>query len=183
MLADCQKRLLIPGSIYRGLLQLDGLCERWPDVAAYQEARAILDEYAEREDRPWEREERELRRQAIEAKIQSYDQMAERLRNQRRPTNRPRRNVDYPHEYARMEWIEPPPESGELPDYDDDTQAVLKRLNRRVLRDDRGRVNYVNLSRTRVRADEFRNLKEQLQGMTDLMRPGPVPHRDASIDA
>jgi Leucine-rich repeat (LRR) protein len=170
-LEDAQRKLQDDAMTYAGLMQLEGLCQRWPDVAACREAKRLLEEYEQRESRPWERQRIADRRKVIEAKIKAL--------NRRAPTlelsdkfKHSRGRADYRHEYAELEWDDSsPPDATRLgirTEYDEATQAVLERLGSRVSLDGHQRVAMVNLRGTRVTAAQFRHFKKQLQGMTDL---------------
>jgi len=170
-LDDAKRRLAHDPTVYSGLMQLEGVCQRWPDLSESTEARRLLDEYAEREDRPWESQMLADRRRAIEAEIRRLDQRVSTLRRSEK-YKQSRRRVDYRHEYAEMEWVDSPsPDATSLSsrtEYDEATQAVLTRLGSRVSLDRHRRVAMVNLRGTRVTAAQFRHFKKQLQGMTDL---------------
>lgn len=49
-----QRRLKDPKTLYSGLMQLQGVMQRWPDLAAADEAKKILLDYEGRPDRTWE---------------------------------------------------------------------------------------------------------------------------------
>ncbi len=170
-LADARRKLQDNATTYDGLLQLEGVCQRWPDVAACKEAKRLLEEYEQRESRPWERQRTADRRKSIEAKISRLEKMAPALKLSDKYKHS-RRRADYRHEYAEMKWGASPSPDATNPsistEYDEATQAVLRRLGSRVCLDRHGRVAMVNLRGTRVTGVQFRHFKEQLQGMPDL---------------
>lgn len=170
-LKDAKKRLSNAATFYAGLLQLEGLRQRWPDVAAAMEAERILKGYEQRADRPWQDERRSERSQAFWANELAFNRLHAAIHGHGRRLL-PSRYHAYPEEYAEMTWLEPAV-AGDAAltggdKYDDAAQAVLERLGTRVRFNDRGRVNRVDLSGTLVTARQFRNLMKQLQGMTEL---------------
>lgn len=54
LLAEGEARLKQPTTLFRGLMQLQGVMIRWSDLPAGESARKILVEYEARSDRPWE---------------------------------------------------------------------------------------------------------------------------------
>lgn len=51
-----QKRLKGAETLYSGLMQLQGVMQRWPDLQVAEDAKAILLDYEGRPERPWEAE-------------------------------------------------------------------------------------------------------------------------------
>lgn len=49
-----RKRLKEPHTLYSGLMQLQGVMQRWPDLPVAEEAKQILSDYEARPERPWE---------------------------------------------------------------------------------------------------------------------------------
>ncbi|MHC4399013.1 MAG: hypothetical protein ACYTG0_04965 [Planctomycetota bacterium] len=56
VLAEAKGRLEEPGLLLWGMMQLEGLKRRWPDLPEAGQAEEILAEHKSREDRPWEAE-------------------------------------------------------------------------------------------------------------------------------
>lgn len=56
LLSEGQTRLKNPKTLYSGLMQLQGVMQRWPDLEEAAEAKRILSEYDSRTERPWEAE-------------------------------------------------------------------------------------------------------------------------------
>lgn len=54
LLDEGQKRLKEPQTLYSGLMQLQGVMQRWPDLGVADEAKQILSEYDARQERPWD---------------------------------------------------------------------------------------------------------------------------------
>ncbi len=54
LLKEGQTRLKTPQTLYSGLMQLQGVTQRWPDLPSAAEAKQILLEYDARPERPWE---------------------------------------------------------------------------------------------------------------------------------
>lgn len=150
-LADARKRLDQEKTRYRGLLQLEGVTQRWPDLAASREARAILDDYATRQDQPWRQRYLEDRENAFMAYESAYDQFYAYLHGHRR-WRLPQPYSAYPEEHAEISWDEPPEQEATKATphiaYDGATQVTLERLGRRVEFDVNGSVVTLDLSGT-----------------------------------
>lgn len=54
LLTEGRERLKEKTSLYRGLMQIKGVYERWPDLPEAKEAFKLLQEYEAKADRPWE---------------------------------------------------------------------------------------------------------------------------------
>jgi len=54
LLAEGQSRIKDRKTLHSGLMQLQGVMTRWPDLAAGESAKRILLEYEGRPDKPWE---------------------------------------------------------------------------------------------------------------------------------
>lgn len=54
LLGEARQRLEKPATLFSGLMQLQGITVRWPDLPAAAAARRLLVEYDSRTDRPWE---------------------------------------------------------------------------------------------------------------------------------
>jgi predicted esterase len=65
-----------PKSIDAGLLQLEGIVQRWPDVPAAATAKRTLDEFAARADRPWERARAAAERDVLLVQAEGYARVA-----------------------------------------------------------------------------------------------------------
>lgn len=56
LLAEGKRRVAAPATTYSGLMQMKGVLERWPDLPAAREAKAILERQEQADDRTWEQE-------------------------------------------------------------------------------------------------------------------------------
>ncbi len=54
LFAEGQSRLTDANTLYSGLMQLQGVLQRWPDLDVAEKAKALLLEYEGRNERPWE---------------------------------------------------------------------------------------------------------------------------------
>lgn len=73
LLTEGKGRLKEAKTLYSGLMQLKGVSDRWPDVPAAREARAILEEYDSRPERPWEADDIAEQRRTLIARARSLD--------------------------------------------------------------------------------------------------------------
>jgi hypothetical protein len=73
LLAEAKKRLEKPETVFTGLRQLRGCAERWPDVAAADEAKKILLEHDGKAEKPWEADESAERRRFLVARARALD--------------------------------------------------------------------------------------------------------------
>jgi hypothetical protein len=54
--AEGKKKIGAPRTLYPGLMLLQGVFQRWPDLPEADEVKKILLEYESRPDRPWEKD-------------------------------------------------------------------------------------------------------------------------------
>ncbi len=73
LLKEARTRLQKPVTLYSGLMQLQGLATRWPDVPAAAAARKLLAEYDARPDRFWEEDDLEEQRRFLVAEARALD--------------------------------------------------------------------------------------------------------------
>jgi len=73
LLAEAKKRLQTPTTLYSGLMQLQGIAARWPDLPAATEALRLLTEYDARPLRPWEAEDLAEQRLFLLAEARALD--------------------------------------------------------------------------------------------------------------
>ena len=76
LLAEGKKRLEAKESLYDGLMLLQGCMNRWPDVAAADEAKKILLDYDSRKEHPWEADDIAEQRRFLIAQARSLDAYA-----------------------------------------------------------------------------------------------------------
>jgi hypothetical protein len=76
LLKEARQRLKVPGTLYAGLMQLQGIMHRWEDLPAAAEAKKILLEYDAREDRPWEKDDLAEQRRFLYAQARALDAYA-----------------------------------------------------------------------------------------------------------
>ena len=76
LLKEAQQRLKKPTTLYSGLMQLQGVVARWPDLPAAAAARETLLEYDARQDRPWEIDDLAEQRRALAAEARATDRYA-----------------------------------------------------------------------------------------------------------
>lgn len=76
LLGEAQQRLKKPITLYSGLMQLQGVAARWPDLPAAGQARDTLLEYEARQDRPWEEDDLAEQRRALAAEARATDRYA-----------------------------------------------------------------------------------------------------------
>jgi len=70
---EARTRLQRPATLYSGLMQLQGLATRWPDVPAAGAARKLLAEYDARPERPWEEDDLAEQRRFLVAEARALD--------------------------------------------------------------------------------------------------------------
>ena len=70
---EAQKRLKKPATLFSGLMQLQGLAARWPDLPAAEKAKAVLLEYDARQERPWEADDLAEQRRSLAAEARATD--------------------------------------------------------------------------------------------------------------
>jgi pimeloyl-ACP methyl ester carboxylesterase len=73
LLKESRERLKKPATVFSGLMQLQGLSTRWPDVPAAAAARKLLAEYDGRTERPWEQEDVAEQRRFLIAQARALD--------------------------------------------------------------------------------------------------------------
>lgn len=165
VLTDAITDLSVPKTTYRGLLRLEHVRQRWPNLDAALEADALLEEYAQREG-PWQQQRDEDRKRALATKIRKLRPIHE--------ADPPRQSTQLPAAWDAPErWIKTNTtvhrdSNTDHLEYDERTQFVLRRLGRRVQRDVNGRVAVIDLSSTRVTSTQLRHFKDQLHGMSEL---------------
>lgn len=76
LLKEAQIRLKKPTTLYSGLMQLQGVVARWPDLPAADTARETLLEYDARQDRPWEIDDLAEQRRMLAAEARATDRYA-----------------------------------------------------------------------------------------------------------
>lgn len=76
LLAEAQSRLKNRKSEHSGLMQLQGVMNRWPDLDAAAEAKKILLDYEQRPDRGWEADDVAEQRRFLIARARSLDAYA-----------------------------------------------------------------------------------------------------------
>jgi dienelactone hydrolase len=78
VLSDAKARLERddPAAIDAGLLQLEGLASRWPTTTPAAEATALLREYGQRAERPWEDVRAGERRRLVQLQAEGFDALA-----------------------------------------------------------------------------------------------------------
>lgn len=76
LLAEGQSRLKAPQTLYSGLMQLQGVMQRWPDLNAADEAKRILLDYEARQEKPWEEDDIDEQRRFLIARARALDAYA-----------------------------------------------------------------------------------------------------------
>lgn len=76
LLKEAHQRLKKPAALYSGLMQLQGVSARWPDLPAAQKARELLLEYDGRTERPWEKDDIAEQRRTLIAEARATDAYA-----------------------------------------------------------------------------------------------------------
>lgn len=76
LLKEAQQRLKEPPTLFTGLMQLQGISVRWPDLAAAKRAREILLDYDGRTQRPWEADDIAEQRRTLIAEARATDRYA-----------------------------------------------------------------------------------------------------------
>jgi poly(3-hydroxybutyrate) depolymerase len=76
LLAEGKARLGKPETLYSGLMQLQGIMHRWPDLGAATEARKILEKYDAQAVKPWEADDIAEQRRFLVARARTLDAYA-----------------------------------------------------------------------------------------------------------
>ena len=76
LLAEGQSRLKEPKTLYSGLMQLQGVMARWPDLKAANEAKRVLLEFEARQEKPWEEDDIDEQRRFLIARVRGLDAYA-----------------------------------------------------------------------------------------------------------
>lgn len=76
LLNEGKKRLEAKTTLYSGLMLLQGIMTRWPDVDAAKEAKDILLDYEARKEKPWEAEDIAEQRKFLIAQARALDAYA-----------------------------------------------------------------------------------------------------------
>jgi pimeloyl-ACP methyl ester carboxylesterase len=76
LFAEAKKRLEKRGTLYSGLMQLQGIMQRWPDLPVGSEAKTILLEYDRRAERPWDDDDLAEQRRFLIAQARALDAYA-----------------------------------------------------------------------------------------------------------
>jgi predicted esterase len=76
MLEEAQTRLRDRATLFSGLMQLQGITVRWPDLPEAATARELLLEYEARADRPWEDDDLAEQRRFLVAEARAIDRYA-----------------------------------------------------------------------------------------------------------
>lgn len=76
LLAEGQSRLKEPKTLYSGLMQLQGVLQRWPDLNSADEAKRILFDYEARQEKPWEEDDIDEQRRFLIARARALDAYA-----------------------------------------------------------------------------------------------------------
>lgn len=76
LLAEGKKRTEAKESLYSGLMLLQGVMQRWPDLSAGEEAKKILLEYENKTDKPWEKDDLAEQRRTLIAQAKALDAYA-----------------------------------------------------------------------------------------------------------
>jgi hypothetical protein len=63
-------------TLYSGLMQMQGVMQRWPDLPEGEEAKKLLLEYEERKERPWEADDIAEQRRFLVAQARALDAYA-----------------------------------------------------------------------------------------------------------
>ncbi|RLT04238.1 MAG: hypothetical protein DWI21_14730 [Planctomycetota bacterium] len=76
LLAEGRSRLNEPKTLYSGLMQLQGVMQRWPDLRATDDAKQILLDYEARQEKPWEEDDVDEQRRFLIARARALDAYA-----------------------------------------------------------------------------------------------------------
>ena len=76
LLAEGRSRLKNRATLFSGLMQLQGVMTRWPDLPPADEAKRILIEYESRADKPWEADDIAEQRRFLIARARALDAYA-----------------------------------------------------------------------------------------------------------
>ena len=73
LLAEGLLRLKEPKTLYSGLMQLQGVLARWPDLKAADEAKRVLLDYEARQEKPWEEDDIDEQRRFLIVRARGLD--------------------------------------------------------------------------------------------------------------
>jgi predicted esterase len=73
LLKEARSRIQKPATLYSGLMQLQGVSTRWPDVPAAAAARELLVDFKGRTERPWEKDDLAEQRRFLMAEARALD--------------------------------------------------------------------------------------------------------------
>ena len=76
VLAEGQSRLNDPMTVYSGLMQLQGVMQRWPDLKAADDAKRVLLDYEARPEKPFEQDDIAEQRRFLIARARGLDAYA-----------------------------------------------------------------------------------------------------------
>ena len=76
LFTEGQSQLKEPTTLYSGLMQLQGVMQRWPDLKVADDAKRILLEYDARPEHPWEQDDIAEQRKFLIARARSLDAYA-----------------------------------------------------------------------------------------------------------
>ncbi len=76
LFSEAKKRLDRRDTLYSGLMQLQGVMQRWPDLPIGADAKRILVEYDSRAERPWDMEDLAEQRRFLIAQARALDAYA-----------------------------------------------------------------------------------------------------------
>ena len=76
LLAEGESRLKEPKTMYSGLMQLQGVMQRWPDLNAADKAKQVLLDYESRGEKPWEEDDIDEQRRFLIARARALDAYA-----------------------------------------------------------------------------------------------------------
>ncbi|MCX7423165.1 MAG: hypothetical protein NT013_27020 [Planctomycetia bacterium] len=76
LLEEGKLRLGQPKTLYAGLMQLQGIMQRWPDLKTAEDAKQLLSEYDARPEHPWEQDDITEQRRFLIARARSLDAYA-----------------------------------------------------------------------------------------------------------
>ncbi len=76
LLAEGESRLKEPKTMYSGLMQLQGVMQRWPDLNAADKAKQVLLDYEARGEKPWEEDDLDEQRRFLIARARALDAYA-----------------------------------------------------------------------------------------------------------
>ncbi len=76
LFVEGQSRLKEPKTLYSGLMQLQGVMQRWPDLRAADDAKQLLLDYEARPEKPWEEDDIDEQRRFLIARARALDSYA-----------------------------------------------------------------------------------------------------------